>query len=94
MSEFVDCDTATLARQIGVGNILAISGGRITRHRTGIILPVSHGYRVAVDLAANDTYTVRRVFVRSGKVTVKQAWTYVHADEVGAVAYEASCFRN
>jgi len=92
MTEYVTCDNAELIAQIGTGNILAISGGRIVRCPTGIVLPVRYGYRVTVDLAANDTYVVKRIFVRGGQVWVKEAWTYVHADEVGEVAYRASCY--
>jgi hypothetical protein len=87
-----ECDTRELLAQIGTMNVLAISGGRVERRTTGVTLPVAHGYRVTVDLAANDTYTVRRVFVRAGKATVKREWSDVYCDEVGEIAYQASCY--
>ena len=89
---FRTCNTAELIAQIGWGNIRAISGGRILRHGTGVILPVRYGYKVTVDLAANDTYTVRRLFVRGAKVFTKREWTGVYADQVGEIAYQASCY--
>jgi hypothetical protein len=89
-----ECDTRTLIAQIGKMNILAISGGRIYARETGITLPVSSGYHVTVDLAGNDTYIVRRVFVRAGKRHVKGERTNVYCEEVGEVAYKASCYRS
>lgn len=91
---FMECDARTLMRQIGYLNIAAISGGRVLRRETGITLPVANGYRVTVDLDANDTYVVRRVFVRSGRTWIKGEMRYVGCEEVGEVAYQASCFRN
>ena len=87
---FTTCDTRTLVRQIGTMNVLAISGGRVNHHRTGVILPVAHGYRVCVDLAADDTYTVRRILVRGAKMWTKSETAGVYASEVGEVAYRAS----
>lgn len=92
--EFRDCSTSELLGQIGRGNVLAISGGRVTYRHTGVTLPVGSGYRVTVDLAGNDTYTVRRIFERGGKVTIKGERRDVYCEEVGEVAYQASCFRN
>ena len=89
-----ECDTQTLVDQIGHMNILAISGGRLLARPSGITLPVSSGYSVTVDLAAGDTYTVRRVFVRAGKRTVKGERSGVYCDQVGEMAYQASCYRN
>lgn len=91
---FINCDAETLVKQIGMNNIFAISGGRIEVRETGITLKVSNGYSVTVDLAANDTYTVRRIFTRAGKVTVKGEYADVYCDAVGELAYQASCFRN
>jgi hypothetical protein len=89
---FIPCDAATIARQIGAMNLLAISGGRVTRRETGITLPVAHGYSVTVDYSAGDVYTVRRVFTRAGKASVKKEWTDVYCQEVGEIAYQASCY--
>jgi hypothetical protein len=91
---FIDCDAKTLVNQIGLRNIFAISGGRIEERTTGITLKVASGYSVTIDLAADDTYTVRRVYTRAGKVTIKGEVNGIYCDEVGEIAYEASCFRN
>lgn len=83
------------AEQIGMGNILAISGGRIQTDAEGrMTLPVRYGYAVRVTLAANDTYTVERTFTRSGVTTVRGVREGVYADQVGDAAYTASCFRD
>lgn len=84
----------TIAAQIGNMNILAISGGRIFGTETGVILPVSSGYKVTVDLMGNDTYTVRRILVRGAKTWIKGEMINVYCEEVGEVAYQASCFRS
>jgi hypothetical protein len=91
---FRECNVRELLGQIGTMNVLAISGGRVGVRETGVTLPVSNGYSVTVDLAGNDSYTVRRVFKRGAKVWVKGEQTNVYCDEVGEVAYRASCFRN
>jgi hypothetical protein len=91
---FRECDTRELLRQIGIPNILAISGGRKIHRLTGVTLPVACGYSVTVDLAANDTYTVRRIFKRGTRVWLKGERTGVYCDQVGEMAYQASCFRN
>ena len=88
------CDARELVSQIGHMNILAISGGRITARETGVTLPVSNGYSVTIDLAGDDTYTVRRVFKRGAKVWIKGERTSVYCDQVGESAYVASCFQN
>jgi len=95
----------TTIRQIGRGNVLAISGGRVevryagtyrsvSRHVQAIILPVRYGYAVQITLAANDTYSVARTFTRSGVTTVKAVREGVYADQLGDVAYRASCYRD
>lgn len=83
-----------MVRQIGNGNIFSISGGRVTGLVDGIELPVSNGYRVRVRLAANDTYTVQRIFTRSGVDRIKGEKHDVFADEVGEQAYRAGMFRS
>ena len=79
--------------QIGRMNVAAISGGRVISSDNAIVMPVASGYHVVVSLDASDTYTVRRVYTRKGKATVKAEWINVYADMVGEVAYAASCFR-
>lgn len=85
---------AIMIGQIGRGNILAISGGRT--HLVGdghIVLPVRYGYAVEVIYdAGSDTYTVCRTFTRGTKRWVKKQWTNVYCDEVGEIAYRASCY--
>lgn len=89
-----DADAGVLVGQIGRMNVLAISGGRVHVYDDGVVLPVGSGYSVHVFLAANDTYTVRRVFKRGAKRWIKGEQTDVYFDEVGEAAYRASCFRN
>ena len=88
------CDTSELVAQLGRGNVLAISGGRVRVRETGITLPVHAGYAVEIDLAVDDTYTVSRVFTRAGKRFEKGTTQDVYADAVGEVAYRASCYVN
>jgi len=80
--------------QIGKTNVFAISGGRITPIPSGVDLPVSHGYNVRIELLADDTYRVSRIMKRAGKVTDKGSVDGVFCDEVGELAYYASCYRN
>lgn len=85
----------TTLRQIGRGNVLAISGGRWATTEEGtLVLPIRYGYAVEVDLAANDTYTVRRTLTRSGVRSVKGERTDVYCDELGEAAYRASCYHD
>ena len=83
-----------MARQIGMANILSISGGRVRPIADGIELPVSNGYSVRVQLTAGDDYTVSRIFKRGGKEWVKGSKDRVYFDEVGEVAYRAGMFRS
>lgn len=80
-----------LVRQIGL-HVLAISGGRVNPIDDGIELPVGSGYVVRVVLTGMDDYTVTRLFRRSGKEWIRGERTGVYFDEVGNVAYYASCF--
>jgi len=91
---FIECDNATLLAQIGRWNVLATSGGRILHRETGITLPCGNGYSVTVDLAAGDTYTVRRIFTRAGKSWVKGEREGVYCEEIGETVYRAGCFRD
>lgn len=94
VSEFRECDSSELVAQIGRMNIFAISGGRVIRRDTGVTLPVGSGYSVTIDLAENDTYTVRRVFKRGAKIWIKGELSEIYCDEVGEMAYQASSFRS
>ena len=93
-------DEDVLIDQIGRMNVFAISGGRVgvTKNNQGetveIELPVGYGYRVSITLGWDDTYTVSRQFVRKGVVTDKGTIEVVYCDQVGEIAYKASCFRN
>ncbi len=88
------CDPQVIKEQIGMRNVLATSGGRVIIRPTGITLPCRYGYSVTVDLDPSDTYTVRRVFTRSGVASVKGERTDVYAEELGEVVYRAGCFRD
>lgn len=94
IDHFRACDAHTLVDQIGRMTILSISGGRVLVRETGITLRVSNGYSVTVDLAANDTYTVRRMFKRGAKTWIKGEQRGVYCEQVSEAAYQASCFRN
>ena len=84
-----------LRQQIGFGNLATISGCRAQREATGaIVLQVGHGYSVRITLDASDTYNVERIFTRSGVRTCKGIQTNVYADDIGEVAYQASCYVN
>lgn len=93
-------NTQELIAQIGRMNVLAISGGRVHSivddegETVEVQLPVGKGYRVSITLGFMDTWTVRREYVRKGVATVKGVQEDVYADEVGEVAYKASCFVN
>jgi hypothetical protein len=90
-------DAGALMNQIGRGNILAMNGGRghhLLTLDTVLIGGVGAGYHVTVTLAADDTYTVRRWFARGGKATVKTEVWGVYADQVGEIAYQASCYKD
>ena len=89
-----------LCDQIGIMNIFAISGGRVGNivnnqgETIKVELPVSNGYRVSIELGWDDTWTVSREFVRKGTVFQKGIIEGVYCDQVGEIAYKASCFRN
>lgn len=94
-------DEDELLRQIGIQNVFAISGGRVAVWRTtdgqacrSITLPVSNGYYVEVYLAWNDEWTVVRKFKRKGQYTIKGIVEGVGPENIGEVAYQASCFRS
>lgn len=86
----------TMERQIGRMNILAISGGRVKRiAETTLSFPVGSGYSVEVEyVEGRDLYSVRRVFARGLKQWIKGEVTHVYAEDLGEIAYRASCFVN
>lgn len=94
LEEFRPCESEDIISQLGMNNLFAISGGRVTKRSTGVTLPISNGYSLTIDRAWNDTYTVRRLFTRSGKVTIKGELTGVYCEDLGEVAYYGSCFRS
>ena len=97
-----------LQKQIGFWNIGAISGGRVyidgatynEQYGTTeqVEFPVSYGYRVRVILGWDDTWTVQRVIVKNTKNGIKEtnkgSVEGVYPENIGEVAYEASCFRS
>ena len=97
MDTFRLCDAdmrQMIVDQIGRPNLFCISGGRVVGTKYGIQLPVSNGYSVTVELDADDTYVVRRLFKRGTKVWIKGERTNVYCDEVSEVAYMAHAFRS
>lgn len=85
----------TIRQQIGLGNILSISGGRVRPIENGIELPVSSGYSVRVEYDEGwDDYTVTRVFKRAGKEFIHGQVEHVYCSEVGETAYRAGMFRS
>ena len=97
-------DEDVLIDQIGRMNVFAISGGRVgvTKNNQGetveIELPVGYGYRVSITLGWDDTYTVSRVIVKNTKKgiseVIKGTVEGVYCENIGEVAYQASCFRS
>ena len=83
-----------IVKQVGIFKIMAISGGRIAFRDTGISLKVGRGYFVEIDLMPNDTYTVKRVYQTKSKRIVKGVEDNIYCDQLGEVAYRASCFVN
>lgn len=88
-------NTTECLSQIGRGTVLAVSGGRVHYGlRDAIILPIRYGYAVRITLSGNDTYTVERIFTRSGVTTVKGERSGVYADELSDTVWAASCYRD
>jgi hypothetical protein len=90
-------DAMTVRDQIGMMNVLAISGGRwfYDNSECTVILPVRYGYKVVVKYnEGSDDYTVTRLHVRGTKVTDKGTKTGIYCDNLGEVAYRASCYRD
>jgi hypothetical protein len=83
-----------IVRQIGMGNLLSISGGRVVPIEHGIELPVSNGYHVRIELNGLDYYDVTRIFRRGGKEFVKGELTDVDCFQISEAAYFAGMFRS
>lgn len=104
-----ECSPTETIIQVGALNLMAISGGvwaplRVLDDETnqyipiGVVMPVNGSRNVEIILDWDDTYIVRRVrrIVRgvdkhNGVVEFEQRGVY--CDQVGEVAYTASCFR-
>jgi predicted glutamine amidotransferase len=89
-----DFDIAQTKEQIGRMNMLAISGGRSMALQTGILMAAGQGYYVAVMLTDSDTYSVYRLYKRSGQYTIMGETHGVYFDEVGEVAYRAGMYNH
>lgn len=100
------CDPTEIIRQIGTMNIFAISGGRWgslrnSEHPTetiGVWLPCGVARMVEITLDFDDTYRVRRVrrVTRGSQrdhAIVESEVSGIYCDQVGEVAYSASCWR-
>ena len=92
-----DHESDTLIKQIGSGNILAISGGRIVRGTdSDLILPVRRNIDVRIQYnRGSDTYTVQRIRrivkgANRGNILIERNFDFVYAENVGEVAYKAS----
>ena len=87
-------DAKVLFSQIGTMNIMAISGGLVIPRKTGITLPVGHGYSVEIDLNFMDFYDVKRVYTEGTTRIIKGEVEDVDCTQVGEAAYRASCYVN
>jgi len=83
-----------LIGQIGHMNLLAVCGGRRMIHNGALEMAVGGGYRVLVFLSSNDTYEVRRVFVRKGEYILKGTVSDVYNDQIAEVVWQASLWRD
>lgn len=85
----------TIKSQIGMMTILSVSGGRVLHSETGVVLPVSNGYRVRVEYDAGwDAYTVTREFKRGAKIFNKGSVSQVYCGELAEVVFRAGMFRS
>lgn len=89
----VDMDLVQLIDQLG-GALWNVSGGRLVSVGYVVYLPVSSGYVVAIELAFSDTYTVRRLLMRGGRIFGHGARERVYADELAEVAIRAGSYRS
>jgi hypothetical protein len=87
---------AQLREQIGRGTEMGVTGFRTPRQMNDstIWFACGNGYHVSVHIADNDTYTVRRMFVRGAKVWVKGEQANVYAEQLDEVFYRAGMFHD
>jgi hypothetical protein len=84
----------TIQDQIGTGNILAISGGRVWPLEDGVILPVSYGYQVHITLDPSDSYTVKRIFRQGSKNVEKGTVSSIYCHQLAETAYRAGMYHS
>ncbi len=89
-----EVDANVLVSQVGMMNIMAISGGLVMRRKTGITLPVGDGYSVEIDLNFMDFYDVKRVYTEGETRVIKGEAEDVDCFSIGEIAYRASCYVN
>lgn len=98
------CDPTEIIRQIGKMNLWAISGGRWgslydnEQNAIGVWLPCGRGRMVEISLDFDDTYRVRcvrRVLrgAQRNQGIIETEAVGIYCDQVGEVAYQASCWR-
>jgi hypothetical protein len=89
-------DLRETMNQIGRGNIMAISGGRVERRGNEMILPSTKDQQVVIGYnSVPDLYYVRaeqKINTGKDKGTnrILAQWDEVYADEIGELAYQAS----
>jgi antirestriction protein ArdC len=89
-------DLREAASQIGRGNIMAISGGRVERRGNEMVLPSTKDQQVVIGYnSVPDLYYVRaeqkiNTGKDKGKNRILAQWDEVYADELGELAYQAS----
>jgi len=88
-----------LIAQLGKMTFFAICGGKFSIWQPeGETVEADfwsgNGYRVRITLGWDDTWTVQRIFVRKGQVSIKGEMKGVYADQVSDIAYKASCYRS
>ena len=98
------CDPAEILAQIGMGVILATSGGRgaVIRdgegYAIGVALPCATNRTVEVTLAFSDTYTVRRYRqivngANRGSFVVEYHADDIYCEQVSETVYTAGCWQ-
>lgn len=98
------CEAREIIRQIGVMNLLGVSGGRwgVIRdsygEEIGVIIPCGTNREVEVTLSFWDTYTVRRYRrvvkgAQRGNDVLEFEATNIYCDEVGEQVWQSSIFR-